>query len=293
MSTRIHRIVSGRGGDCELIIGSEKTALVDCGMAYCAPRLVEQLVEKLQGRPLDYVLPTHTHYDHIGGMPYLRNEWPQLQAVGNAHGRDILERENALKSIRELSAMAAEVYGGAGCMVNPYQDNQLHIDLVVRDGDRLHLGDRTVLIMETPGHTNCSLSYYLEEENAIFTGESMGCYCGNNRVVASVLTNFDDAYASIERCRRLHADQVVSCHHGLVEDVDSDTYFIIARRAAEEVFAYVENLLKEGMSQLEVVDAMQKKYWTGRVLEEQPHRAFRVNATATVKTVARNMENNH
>ncbi|MEI3279948.1 MAG: hypothetical protein V8R46_03865 [Eubacterium ramulus] len=45
----IVRVTAGKGGEALLILGSEKTALVDCGMAYCADKLIEkysQCIEK-------------------------------------------------------------------------------------------------------------------------------------------------------------------------------------------------------------------------------------------------------
>ncbi len=34
----IVRVTAGNGGEALLILGSEKTVLVDCGMAYCAKK---------------------------------------------------------------------------------------------------------------------------------------------------------------------------------------------------------------------------------------------------------------
>ena len=74
----IFRVTSGRGGEALLIIGSEKTALYDCGMAYCGAHTADNIAEvlkqlKAQGRidsiQLDYILLSHSHYDHIGGLP--------------------------------------------------------------------------------------------------------------------------------------------------------------------------------------------------------------------------------
>ena len=64
----IVRVTAGFGGEALLVFGSEKTALYDCGMAYCHDQLLKNISAALQARGrerLDYVLLSHTHYDHL------------------------------------------------------------------------------------------------------------------------------------------------------------------------------------------------------------------------------------
>ncbi len=67
----VYRVTGGMGGEALLILGSEKTALYDGGMACFADRLIENMetIMESEERTLDYVLLSHTHYDHIGGLP--------------------------------------------------------------------------------------------------------------------------------------------------------------------------------------------------------------------------------
>ena len=39
----IHRVTAGNGGEALLIVGSEKTAIIDCGMAYCGSEMIKKL----------------------------------------------------------------------------------------------------------------------------------------------------------------------------------------------------------------------------------------------------------
>lgn len=70
------------GGKVFLIIGDKKAALIDCDMAYASKSLINNIKENLNHRQLDLVLLSHSHYDHVGGLPYLRNEFRQLKALG-------------------------------------------------------------------------------------------------------------------------------------------------------------------------------------------------------------------
>ena len=54
------RVTGGKGGEAVLIVGSEKTALHDCGMACFSEELISNIEKALQERPLDYVCLLYT-----------------------------------------------------------------------------------------------------------------------------------------------------------------------------------------------------------------------------------------
>ena len=64
--------------------------MIDCGMAYSAGETISNIKEILNGRSLDYILISHTHYDHIGALPYIKKEFPD--AVVQACVKDQLDR---------------------------------------------------------------------------------------------------------------------------------------------------------------------------------------------------------
>ena len=115
----IVRVTAGKGGEALLILGSEKTALVDCGMAYCADKLIENIHNVLkketqfgQECSLDYILATHTHYDHIGAMAAVKTEWSEAKICAGAYATKVFSREGAIQTIQKMSNMASRLYGG-------------------------------------------------------------------------------------------------------------------------------------------------------------------------------------
>ena len=82
----VYRVTAGFGGEALLIVGSEKTGLLDCGMAYCGEKMVEKLARRLaeNGREkLDYIILSHSHYDHMGALPYVRRRFPEAMVCGS------------------------------------------------------------------------------------------------------------------------------------------------------------------------------------------------------------------
>lgn len=73
-ATQIHAIDVGQG-DATLIRQGDKWCLIDAGTAASADTLVAYLQQQGVER-LDYVVMTHAHADHIGGMPKVLQNFP-------------------------------------------------------------------------------------------------------------------------------------------------------------------------------------------------------------------------
>jgi flavorubredoxin len=66
-----------------LVLGSEKTLLVDTGHPALWPGFRAALEKALAGRPLDYVVPTHPEIPHAGSLSLLYERWPELTVAGD------------------------------------------------------------------------------------------------------------------------------------------------------------------------------------------------------------------
>ncbi len=63
----VHYIDVGQG-DCELIVSKDKTVLIDSGEYENATKVISY-IQSLGITKLDYVIGSHPHSDHIGGLP--------------------------------------------------------------------------------------------------------------------------------------------------------------------------------------------------------------------------------
>ena len=132
----IQRVTAGNGGEALLINGSEKTALLDCGMAYCGSRMVENLKSALQNRgrsTLDIVFLSHSHYDHIGALPYVKAAFPDAMVYASRHCSEILKRPNARKLMKELGTTARDLYDPGN--TEEIIVDELAADRILADGD--------------------------------------------------------------------------------------------------------------------------------------------------------------
>lgn len=278
----IHNVRGGRGGDAYLIVGDQKTALVDCGMAYCASRLIHNIKDILANRPLDYILLSHSHYDHIGAIPFLRAEWPELKVCGAEHDQNILKRYNALKAIRELSFQAAKIYSEG--LIEDYNDDLMKIDIVIAEGDHIDLGQSTIQILETPGHTRCTLSFLINHE-ILFVSESCGVLSRSGKVYPGFLVNYSQTIKSIKTCQALHPKFIYSPHYGLINLNYMPSYWQNCIEAAEKSRYFILHYSDLGYTEEEILLEYKEFFRDEESSSEQPINAFLINTRSMIKAV--------
>jgi len=284
----MHRYVNciaNESSNCSLLIGKEKTAVFDCGMAYCANETKRMIKKAINGRNLDYIFITHTHYDHVGALPYFRKEWPHVRLVASDAGARVLEKETPRKVFREMSVIAAKMND---ISFNPlYDDNAFHADIVIKENDELALGDLSVKMLETPGHTKDSVSYLIPELELLILSETTGVLMSDGDLYPCYLSSFADTVTSIEKCRRIGCKNISLPHRGVVRGGESIDYFNKALAASMSCRDFILELASKGLSVDEMVEGFDKRYGTETLLRCQPKEAFLMNARATIACTLR------
>jgi 2-aminobenzoylacetyl-CoA thioesterase len=278
----IMNVTGGQGGNAFLILGERKTALIDCGMAYCAENLISNLKQVLQSRALHYVLISHSHYDHIGAIPYLRKEWPNMKVLGAEYAKQILKRQTALTTIRNLSRQAPLYFGAAP--LKEYNDALLKVDQSILDGDSLDLGGMSIRVIETRGHTKCSLSFLVNKE-LLFSSESTGCMSQSGKIYSAFLTSCSEAIHSVQICEELHPRFIISPHFGLVNQNDTHYYWKNCFLSIKETKDSILHLAEKGYGEDQILIEYERLFRDEKSRLEQPNGAFQINAQSMIKTV--------
>lgn len=268
------------GGEATLIKSAEKTVLHDCGMAYCAPQIVENIKKELEGRHLDYILVSHTHYDHIGALPYIRKAFPEATVCGSAYAKYVFTRQGALNVMKELGTAAAKLYGNGD---EEIITDGMVVDLVMNDGDKLDLGDKYIVALETKGHTDCAMTFVLEPDSIMFTSESTGICLGPDNVSVAILKSFDESIASAEKCRNYGPKQIISPHFGVIPPVHTNHFLDTFEKKAWEEREYVVGMWNRGLTPDEMLEIAIKDIFEGGRGDEQPYEAFVSNTKVIIK----------
>jgi hydroxyacylglutathione hydrolase len=129
--------------------GADRAVIVDPGDE--ADRILH-VVDEL-GVGIDAILLTHTHFDHIGAVA------PVARATGAPVYCPRLETF-VLADINRFVPFA-----GFG----PFEDYDA--DETVAGGERLELAGLDIEVLHTPGHSPGHVTYAIEEEDALFSGD--------------------------------------------------------------------------------------------------------------------------
>ena len=96
------------------------------------------------------ILLTHGHFDHCTGVAGLLEKWPELPVY--IHEADVVDTVGDQLKFCRLGEKNQRYY---------------------HEGDKLTVGNLTLDVMETPGHSQGSVSLLVEGQHVIFSGDTL------------------------------------------------------------------------------------------------------------------------
>lgn len=208
-----------------LLIDSGHAAFIDTGTGYARPRLLATLqATGLKPENVDWVIPTHVHLDHAGGVGPLMQALPRARALVHPRGVRHMVDPSALYQ----GALA--VYGQAEMDRSYGQLVGVSADRVVAstDGMRVPLGQRLLEIIDTPGHARHHHCIWDTVTCGWFTGDTFGLsyrefdVAGQAWIVpTSTPVQFEPEalHASVLRLLTKQPECVYLTHYGRLGDV--------------------------------------------------------------------------
>jgi glyoxylase-like metal-dependent hydrolase (beta-lactamase superfamily II) len=212
------------------VLRAPRPALVECGPALS----IDRLIAGLRGLGMDpedlaYLVLTHIHLDHAGGVGQLARRFPRATVWVHERGAPHLVDPS------RLVASTARAWGEAEMRELFGPTAPLEADRVrpLRDGDTITLGGRELSVLDTPGHASHHVALVDSGSGAVFTGDALGIHVPDLPVLrpATPPPEFDlERYvASIERIRRAARSILLFAHFGPLADVDATCDLAIRR----------------------------------------------------------------
>lgn len=207
------------------VLQEEQLTIIETGPSPSVKYIKEGL-QKL-GYTLDdlkYVIVTHIHLDHSGGVGALLRECPNAKVIVHERGaRHLIDP-------KRLAAGARAVYGEKFQElyepIVPVYEDQI---VIKKEGETLEIGEGCTLeFWDTPGHSNHHLSIYDPVSHGVFSGDTVGIRYeqlasdGLEFYVPSTSPNQFNPTTMLESINRMKAanlDVLYFGHYGSTENV--------------------------------------------------------------------------
>lgn len=279
--------VRAHPGDSAFLIDDGTTAvLYDTGFAFTGYTVADNIQKVLGSRPLDYIFLTHSHYDHAAGSPYICARYPDVKVVAGEYAVKIFAKPTARDVMRDLDRKFA-----AKCGVTEYDDriDELRVDIPVKEGDVIRAGAMEFTAVELPGHTKCSVGYWLASEKLLLGTETLGVYDGGEIVFPSYLVGYRTALDSIAKAEALGIDRIVLPHYGLL-DLDRTAFYLgECRKNAVGTAEGIADILKNGGTHEDAVRFFREKFYHGGVPAIYPEDAMELNTGIMVNLIEKEL----
>lgn len=171
----VHAIDTGFNRDefdaAYLLVRNGRAAFVDTGTNFALPRLLGALdATGLTHDAVDWVIPTHVHLDHAGGVGALMAELPRATCVVHPRGARHMIDPSALYE-GALAVYGAEEMARSYGRLLPVPAERVRAS---DDGMTLDLGGSTLRLIDTPGHAKHHHCIWDEATRGWFTGDTFG-----------------------------------------------------------------------------------------------------------------------
>jgi len=285
------RMLLGSEVPIYLIEGAERLCVVDTGLSFLSPELVKQLEEAGADKKPLYILLTHSHFDHVGGIGALKRAYPDAKVISGETAADIFKKPAAMTFIRGTNENFVkalnleENYPGFDFSI----PETIDVDITVKEGDVIDLGgDVRLRVYEVPGHSRCSMAYLLEPDLALFSGEAAGFYDGSGDVISEGLSDYSAYLDGLEKIRDLRPKTICLPHNGVLGDEDAETYFDLAIKCGREFRDKILKLISDDVPEDKMVEDIVEEKYRG-LIKQQPLEVFIINLRAMIKAIRREM----
>ena len=118
------------------------------------PASVKKIAE--EGIDIEYIILTHGHCDHIGGVERYKDEYPNVKVVA---------AKAEVPMLTDAGLNMSKIMFGRPITVTP--------DMTVEEGDTLSCGNMNMKFVMTPGHSPGGMCVIMEGEDVVFSGDTL------------------------------------------------------------------------------------------------------------------------
>lgn len=156
-----------------LLEGKKNSALIDTG---CGLGEIDKCVKEITDKML-YVLLTHSHPDHAGGVYHFKSLPIYMNSDDDSLKLWGMRTDNGFRRMY-IETRGPRLYDGEirnlySLLPNDNPDCTSFDYISIDDGSIIDLGERTLECIHTPGHTDGSICFLDRKNRLLFSGDTI------------------------------------------------------------------------------------------------------------------------
>jgi glyoxylase-like metal-dependent hydrolase (beta-lactamase superfamily II) len=247
-----------------LVCSGNEAAIFEGGIGAMGPLLQEQ-IRGLQLDPaaVKQAIITHAHPDHVMAIPMFREFFPGVSVAVSEVGAKTLGFEKAVAFFCQVDKALTGAMLQAGKITEAHSPTDLAemkiaVDKTLKEGDKIEIGDVAFDVLETPGHSDCSLSFHEPNQGILIISDATGFYMPeSNEWWPNYFSSYGAYVDSIKRLAGLDAEILCLSHNAVVTGADDvKTYFAEVIAATEAYHARIVEQAHAGRSVREIAEGL-------------------------------------
>jgi len=225
-----------------ILEGREGAIMINGGMSFILPDVLQQMLTLgISAENIRKILILHSHFDHVGIVPYFTRNYPGIEVYASAPAWKILAMPKAIEIINNFSRLSAKQVGVEG-IFNAY-DIDWRDDIsgiTLSEGDTIDMGDVALSILDTPGHSHCSITAYEQENKIMFASDAAGVPY-ENLCFPSMNTNIAQYLESLEKLTNLPVSCLCADHYGYITGDEASRFVDLTIEEGRKLKAFMED----------------------------------------------------
>lgn len=154
-----------------LIREADEVAIIETGTFQSIPNVLALMADLgISNDQIKYVIPTHIHLDHAGGVSAMMDLFEQARLIVHPRGaRHMIDPTRLVAG--SMAVYGEEPFKQLYGEIKPVDETRVDI---ANDLDVYSLVERELVFIDTPGHAKHHFCIYDEKSKGIFTGDTFG-----------------------------------------------------------------------------------------------------------------------
>ena len=247
-----------------LVKGKREIAIFEGGTGAMGPLVAEQLQQLgVDSEAVKQVIVPHAHPDHVMAIPAFRQIFPQAAVLASAAAAGTLAAEKAIALFCKIDGAITEGLLKVGMIAErhrprPLAENRIAVDRLIKEADTVVVDGISFDVLETPGHSDCSLSFHEPAGRVLIVSDAVPYYMPEHDCWWPCYFTGHQAYLdSMRRLAALDAEILCLGHKGAIKGAaEIKSYFDEVIAATQQYHQRIVEGVKAGTPPRQIAEQL-------------------------------------